>query len=101
MFNKSPTACKDCEHVKPIAHSAATCLHPDGPVRVYLRRWLRPFYPKGCPLDPNPKVIRQRPKKKKGPKQGAAKFRPEAKRSEDGGWSSHHPQELRAPTKDE
>ena len=68
------TACCKCEHFAPIELSSmGRCRHKSGPNnRLFTRHYVAgDYYPRGCPIDPDPVQIRIRPKKKKnkrGPK---------------------------------
>lgn len=73
---RKDTACAACEHYNDLGYHVGVCRHPDGPTGKVLKyRWVydntlaaKVSYPKGCPVDPNPKLVRIRPKKKKGSK---------------------------------
>ena len=71
---REKTACAGCEHYSThTVVSMGTCMHKDGPLRVWsLKFWAGDgYYPPGCPINPDPPTPpRKRPGKKRGPKPG-------------------------------
>lgn len=75
MSNNS--ACASCAHFHSGSYGgfAGICQHSEGPTRVYIfrARAERPF-PGGCPIDPDPRQVRKRPGKRRGPKPGPVRM---------------------------